>query len=111
MVAMERSRSGNGAHAWIFFKEPIQARSARLLGTIILTRAISERHTIDLESYDRFFPNQDTIPKGGFGNLVALPLQRIPRKNGNSVFVDDNFVPYATNGLSSLESGYSPIMI
>jgi superfamily II DNA or RNA helicase len=93
-VAVERSRSGNGAHAWIFFQEPIQAQIARKLGSIILTRAISERCSIELESYDRFFPNQDTIPKGGFGNLVALPLQRVPRKNGNTVFVDDDFSPY-----------------
>lgn len=93
-IAVERSRSGNGAHAWIFFHQPIQARAARQLGTIILTRAISERCSIALESYDRFFPNQDTIPKGGFGNLIALPLQRLPRKNGNTVFVDDDFSPY-----------------
>jgi len=93
-VAVERSRSGNGAHAWIFFQEPIQARMARQLGSIILTRAISERCSIALESYDRFFPSQDTIPKGGFGNLIALPLQKLPRKNGNTVFIDDDFSPY-----------------
>jgi len=93
-IAVERSRSGNGAHAWIFFQESVQARLARQLGTIILTRAISERCSIALESYDRFFPSQDTIPKGGFGNLIALPLQRLPRKHGNTVFVDDDFLPY-----------------
>jgi len=91
---IERSRSGNGAHAWIFFKDPIPARLARQLGTIVLTHAIGERHRLRFESYDRFFPNQDTLPKGGFGNLIALPLQRIPRKAGNSVFVDDNFNPW-----------------
>lgn len=91
---IERSRSGNGAHAWIFFKEPVPARLARQIGTIILSCAIGERHRLRFESYDRFFPNQDTIPKGGFGNLIALPLQRIPRKLGNSVFVDDNFNPW-----------------
>jgi hypothetical protein len=90
---IERSRSGNGGHAWIFFKEPIPARLARQLGTILLSHAIGERHRLGFESYDRFFPNQDTIPKGGFGNLIALPLQRIPRKTGNSVFIDDNFNP------------------
>ena len=93
-IAVERSRSGNGAHAWIFFQKPVQARLARQLGTIILTRAVTERCNIALESYDRFFPNQDTIPKGGFGNLVDLPLQRWPRNNGNTVFVDDDFSPY-----------------
>ena len=91
---IERSRSGNGAHAWIFFKEPIPARLARQLGTILLSHAIGERHRLRFESYDRFFPNQDTLPKGGFGNLIALPLQRIPRKARNSVFVDDNFNPW-----------------
>jgi len=91
---IERSRSGNGAHAWIFFREPIPARLARQLGTILLSHAIGERHRLSFESYDRFFPNQDTIPKGGFGNLIALPLQRKPRKTGNSVFVDDHFNPW-----------------
>jgi|WetSurMetagenome_2_1015567.scaffolds.fasta_scaffold00048_10 superfamily II DNA or RNA helicase len=93
-ISVERSRSGNGAHAWIFFNEPIPARSARLLGTFILSKAISKRHNISLKSYDRFFPCQDSIPNKGFGNLIALPLQRIPRREGNSVFVDDNFIPY-----------------
>ena len=91
---IERSRSGNGAHAWIFFTEPVSARSARQLGTIILSHAMGERHRLTFESYDRFFPNQDTLPKGGFGNLIALPLQRIPRKVGNTVFIDDNFLPW-----------------
>jgi superfamily II DNA or RNA helicase len=91
---IERSRSGNGAHAWIFFKEPVPARLARQLGTILLSHAIGERHRLRFESYDRFFPNQDSLPKKGFGNLIALPLQRIPRKAGNSVFVDDNFSPW-----------------
>jgi superfamily II DNA or RNA helicase len=93
-ISIERSRSGNGAHAWMFFNEPVSARSARLLGTYILSKAILKRHTISLKSYDRFFPCQDSIPNKGFGNLIALPLQRIPRREGNSVFVDDNFVPY-----------------
>jgi len=71
-VTVERSRSGNGAHAWIFFQQPIQARMARQLETIILTRAISERSGIALDTYDRFIPSQDTIPKGGFGNLISF---------------------------------------
>ncbi len=90
---IERSRSGNGAHAWIFFTEPIQARIARQLGTAIVARALAMRHTMSLKSYDRFFPNQDTIPKGGFGNLIALPLQKRPREQGNSVFLDDSLDP------------------
>ena len=93
-VYIERSRSGNGGHAWIFFQEPIKARLARQLGTLILTHAMDRRHHIGFDSYDRFFPSQDTMPSGGFGNLIALPLQRIPRRSGNSVFVDDDLVPY-----------------
>ncbi len=93
-AAMERSRSGNGAHLWIFFQEPIGASLARKLGSLVLTRALEKRHQIGLDSYDRFFPNQDTLPKGGFGNLIALPLQKAPRQEGNSVFVDDDFRPF-----------------
>jgi superfamily II DNA or RNA helicase len=87
---IERSRSGNGAHAWIFFQEPIQARLARQLGTVIVARAQAARHTMSLATYDRFFPNQDTLPKGGFGNLIALPLQKVPRDSGNSVFLTED---------------------
>ncbi|MGD0662246.1 MAG: DEAD/DEAH box helicase family protein [Syntrophorhabdales bacterium] len=93
-VYIERSRSGSGGHAWIFFQEPIKARLARQLGTLILTRAMDRRYHIGFDSYDRFFPSQDTMPSGGFGNLIALPLQRIPRRAGNSVFVDDDLAPY-----------------
>lgn len=93
-LSIERSRSGNGAHAWIFFSEPIQARVARQLGSLILAHAIAQHHQMEFNSYDRLFPNQDTLPKGGFGNLIALPLQRGPRKVGNSVFIDDKFEAY-----------------
>lgn len=93
-VYIERSRSGNGGHAWIFFAESVQARDARLLGTHILSRAMSNRISLSMKSYDRFFPCQDTIPSKGFGNLIALPLQRVPRRNGNSVFVNESFEPY-----------------
>ncbi len=79
-VAVERSRSGNGAHAWIFFEESVPAASARKLGNALLTKAMSARHEIRFTSYDRMFPNQDFIPKGGFGNLIALPLQGGARK-------------------------------
>jgi superfamily II DNA or RNA helicase/very-short-patch-repair endonuclease len=93
-AAVERSRSGNGAHVWIFFDEAIPAALARRLGSHILTETMEHRPDIGLGSYDRFFPNQDTLPKAGFGNLIALPLQRRPRESGNSVFLDDAFVPY-----------------
>ena len=93
-AALERSRSGNGGHVWIFFDEPVQASLARQLGSAILTKTMEKRHQIGLKSYDRLFPNQDTMPKGGFGNLIALPLQKAPREKGNSVFLDGDFQPF-----------------
>jgi superfamily II DNA or RNA helicase len=93
-AALERSRSGDGAHVWIFFSDPIPASTARKLGTFLLTKTMEIRPEIGLDSYDRLFPSQDTIPKGGFGNLIALPLQNKPRKSNNSVFVDGNLVPF-----------------
>lgn len=93
-AALERSRSGKGGHVWIFFDRALPAITARKLGCLILTRTMERRHQVGLDSYDRFFPNQDTMPKGGFGNLIALPLQFVPRKAGNSVFLDANFEPY-----------------
>lgn len=92
---IERSRSGNGAHVWILFEEPIKAKAARCLGNAILTEAMARDGRLSFKSYDRFFPNQDFMPAGGLGNLVALPLQGKARKNGNSVFVNDDFVPFA----------------
>ena len=92
--SIERSRSGNGAHVWIFFEQPLPASKARRLGNTILTEATERYGRMDFKSYDRFFPNQDRLPDGGFGNLVALPLQGKARKEGNSVFVDENFVAY-----------------
>ena len=91
---LERSRSGNGAHVWFFFDSNIAAGLARKMGCALLTQTMERRHHLGLDSYDRLFPNQDTLPKGGFGNLIALPLQWAPRQNGNSLFVDDNFQPY-----------------
>ena len=92
--SIERSRSGNGAHVWIFFEQPLPASKARRLGNMILTEAMERYGRMTFKSYDRFFPNQDRLPEGGFGNLVALPLQGKARKEGNSVFVDENFVAY-----------------
>ncbi len=93
-VALERSRSGNGGHVWMFFEDAVPAAMARRLGCHILTETMEHRPDIGLDSYDRFFPNQDTLPRGGFGNLIALPLQKRPREAGNSVFVDEQFVPH-----------------
>jgi hypothetical protein len=93
-AALERSRSGNGGHVWIFFAEPVPARIARQLGAALITETMENRPEIGFTSYDRFFPNQDTMPLGGFGNLIALPLQRKAREGGNSVFVDDDLRPY-----------------
>jgi hypothetical protein len=87
-VAIERSRSGNGAHAWIFFAEPVRAATARRLGTILVAKASALRPTLGLGAYDRLFPNQDTLPAGGFGNLIALPLAKVPRQQRNTLFVD-----------------------
>lgn len=92
--SIERSRSGNGAHVWIFFNEPLAAIKARKLGNAILTEAMNRDGRVSLKSYDRVFPSQDHLPEGGFGNLVALPLQGKARKNGNSVFVDETFTPF-----------------
>ena len=94
-AGLERSRSGNGGHVWLFFEEAIPAGLARKLGSHILTETMERRPDIGLDSYDRFFPNQDTLPQGGFGNLIALPLQKQPRECGNSVFLDDRLVPYS----------------
>lgn len=93
-IAIERSRSGRGAHAWFFFSAAIPATIARQMGSRLITETMSRRHELSMSSYDRLFPNQDTLPRGGFGNLIALPLQHEPRREGNSVFVDDDFVPY-----------------
>ena len=94
-AGLERSRSGNGGHVWIFFKEPMPGSLARRVGAHLLTEAMELCPDIGFESYDRFFPSQDTVPAGGFGNLIALPLQHGPRESGNSVFLDDHFEPWA----------------
>ena len=94
-AAVERSRSGRGGHIWIFFETALPAALARKLGAAILTRTMERRHQLGLDSYDRFFPSQDTMPKGRFGNLIALPLQLQPRSHGNSLFLSlGNFEPH-----------------
>jgi superfamily II DNA or RNA helicase/very-short-patch-repair endonuclease len=93
-AVLERSRSGHGGHVWFFFDEAIPASLARKLGSHILTETMEHRPEIGLHSYDRLFPNQDTLPRGGFGNLIALPLQKQARQRGNTVFLDEQFGPY-----------------
>lgn len=93
-AALERSRSGRGGHVWIFFDQAIPAALARRLGAHLLTETMEGRPDIGLDSYDRLFPNQDTLPQGGFGNLIALPLQKGPRERGHSVFLDERLVPW-----------------
>ena len=89
-VALEISRSGSGAHAWVFFSSVVPARDARRLGTAVISHTCARTRQLRLASYDRLFPNQDALPKGGFGNLIALPLQKAPRERDASVFVDDD---------------------
>ncbi|MFQ5644076.1 MAG: DEAD/DEAH box helicase family protein [Thiogranum sp.] len=102
--AIERSRSGNGAHVWFFFNCPVPAATARKMGSYLITETMSRRHQLSMASYDRLFPNQDTLPKGGFGNLIALPLQHHPRQDGNTLFLDDRLesFPNQWGFLSSL---------
>lgn len=93
--AVERSRSGNGAHIWFFFSEPVPAAEARRFGSGLITRTMSRRHELKFRSYDRLFPSQDIMPKGGFGNLIALPFQGQAQKNGNSLFIDEQLNTYS----------------
>jgi len=106
LAAVERSRSGNGAHVWFFFSAPVAASTARKMGCYLITETMSRRHQLSMESYDRLFPNQDTLPRGGFGNLIALPLQHGPRQMGNTVFVDDQWLEVVPPSGSS--SAYRP---
>ncbi len=103
-TALERSRSGNGAHVWIPFEGPLSAALARRLGAALLTLTMERRPEVGLDSYDRFFPNQDTMPEGQFGNLIALPFQGSSIGSGNTVFLDDELqaIPDQWAFLSSL---------
>ncbi len=93
-TATERSRSGNGAHVWFFFDSPVPAVIARRMGCYLITETMAHHHQLAMSSYDRLFPNQDTLPRGGFGSLIALPLQYEPRQAGNSVFLDLDSQPH-----------------
>jgi hypothetical protein len=93
-AARERSRSGAGAHVWIFFEQPLEAARARQLATALLSAAMEVHPELTSSSFDRLFPSQDWMPKRGFGNLIALPLQRAARDRGHSVFVDEGLSPY-----------------
>lgn len=93
-AALEISRSGQGAHIWVFFDGAVPAHDARRLGCAIISHTCARTRQLKLTSYDRFFPNQDTMPKGGFGNLIALPLQKQSRERGCSVFADAQLRPY-----------------
>ena len=105
-AAVEISRSGDGAHVWTFFSEPVAAADARAMGAALLHEAMAIRGEMDIESYDRLFPAQDYLPRRGFGNLIALPLEGRCRQNRTTLFVDPaTFEPYQDQFayLSSLE--------
>ena len=103
-IAIERSRSGKGIHCWLFFKDKIKAITARKLGSLLLSKTMEIRDSLKIDSFDRMFPNQDFLPKGGYGNLIALPFQTEPIKYENSIFIDRNFMKIENqwNYLSSL---------
>jgi superfamily II DNA or RNA helicase len=92
---IERSRSGNGAHVWLFFTHTVTAADARRFGFYILTETMARGASLSVTSYDRLFPSQDVLPNGGFGNLIALPLQREARKLGNTEFLNEELEPHA----------------
>ena len=94
-ISVERSRSGNGGHAWFFFCEPIPAVKARKFGSILITAIMNMRHEISFKSYDRLFPSQDSLQKDGLGNLIALPLQGQAARTGNTCFVDEALNRYS----------------
>jgi superfamily II DNA or RNA helicase len=102
---LEISRSGKGAHVWIFLAEPMPAVLARTLGAVILQRVAGRNPNLRLDTYDRFFPNQDSLPKGGFGNLIALPLQKQRRECGFTEFVDDSLTSFADQWAALAEVG------
>lgn len=109
---LERSRSGNGGHIWIFFSHPVQASDARKLGNALLSKTMDLYPSLSFDCFDRLFPNQNIMPEGGFGNLIALPLQFSPRQLGNSVFIDKDGLPFSDQWakLASIEK-LSPVQL
>ena len=91
---VERSRSGRGAHLWIFFDKPIPASLARRFGFALLEKGAEQVNLKSFKYYDRMLPAQDTLPEGGLGNLIALPLQGQALQKGNSAFIDSNWNAY-----------------
>ena len=92
---VERSRSGSGAHVWLFFDAPISAELARKFGSALLTKGAESVNLKDFKTYDRMLPAQEHLPEGGLGNLIALPLQGQALRQGNSAFVDENWNVYS----------------
>ena len=90
---VERSRSGKGAHVWIFFKKAIPAALARNFGFLLLDKGSASINMKSFHYYDRMYPSQDVA--SSIGNLIALPLQGQALKNGNSAFVDGNWNAYS----------------
>jgi hypothetical protein len=104
-VALEVSRSGVGAHAWVFFTSPVPAELARRLGTGLLREAMALRGRMSLASYDRLFPSQDLLPAGGMGNLIAAPLFRPAGKTaGRSSWISPRWSRTQTSGPTCLPS-------
>jgi len=93
-AVVERSRSGRGAHLWIFFKEMVPARLARRFGFALLEKGAESVNLKSFKYYDRMIPTQDALPEGGLGNVIALPLQGMALKSGNSAFIDENWNAY-----------------
>lgn len=102
---IEISQSGKGAHVWMFFDKAIKAKKARVFASLLLSEAMSSSSHVRMSSLDRLFPSQDFLPKGGFGNLIILPLNGVKAKEGKTVFVDSSFAPYPLEEqLSALSS-------
>ena len=93
-ISVEKSRSGKGFHIWLFFSEKVKAIMARKLGSLLLSKTMEIRDNLKISSFDRMFPSQDFLPKGGYGNLIVLPFQKEPASYGNTLFINKYFMPY-----------------